>query len=88
MSAAPSGATDLVVSLFFAVADFEWFVVLAMARDLTASLHPLLRAYCAFHRWPLTGIGPKRDVLEGAVVVARLLGAERQGGALFAPLRR
>ena len=36
MSAASSGATDLVVSLFFAVADFEWFVVLAMARDLEA----------------------------------------------------
>ena len=45
MSTAPSGATDLVISLFFAVEDFEWFVVLAMARDLEAgpgrdSLYP------------------------------------------------
>ena len=36
MSVAPAGATNLVVLLFFAVADFEWFVVLGMARDLEA----------------------------------------------------
>ncbi|SMX49805.1 hypothetical protein [Maliponia aquimaris] len=54
---------------------------------LTSSLHPLVRACFAFHLWPLTGIGPEGDVLEGAVVAARLSGAEGQGGALFAPLQ-
>ena len=54
---------------------------------LTSGLHPLVRACFAFHLWPLTGIGPEGDVLEGAVVAARLSGAEGQGGALFAPLQ-
>ena len=54
---------------------------------LTLSLHPLVRACFAFHLWPLTGIGPEGDVLEGAVVAARLSGVEGQGGALFTPLQ-
>ena len=54
---------------------------------LTSNLHALVRACFAFHLWPLTGIGPDGDVLEGAVGAARLSGAEGQGGALFAPLQ-
>ncbi len=54
---------------------------------LTFRLHPLARACFAFHLWPMTGIGAEGDVVEGAVIAARLSGAEGQGGALFAPLQ-
>ena len=59
-----------------------WDTVMAA----TGSLHPILRACFAFHLWPLTGIGAGGDMLEGAVVAARLAAEDGQGGAVFVPL--
>ncbi len=49
-------------------------------------LHPVARAGLAFRLWPLAGIGPEGDMLEGAVVAARVAAAGMQGGTPFAPL--
>ncbi|MFY0312692.1 hypothetical protein ACFMBG_22720 [Leisingera sp. D0M16] len=49
-------------------------------------LHPIVRACLAFHLWPLAGIGPEGDILEGAVIAARMSARAGQGGALFAPV--
>ncbi|KIC21381.1 MULTISPECIES: helix-turn-helix domain-containing protein [unclassified Leisingera] len=51
-----------------------------------SSLHPIVRSCFAFHLWPMAGIGPEGDVLEGAVIAARMSAGEGQDGALFAPL--
>lgn len=54
--------------------------------ERTNTMHPLVRACFAFHLWPMSGIGPDGDLLEGAVVAGRLSASEGQGGALFAPI--
>ena len=59
-----------------------WNIVMNTA----SSLHPIVRACFAFHLWPMAGIGPEGDFLEGAVIAARMSAGEGQGGALFAPL--
>lgn len=51
-----------------------------------SALHPIVRACFAFHLWPLAGIGPEGDVLEGAVIAARMSAGGGQGGVLFAPV--
>ncbi|MGY3439671.1 MULTISPECIES: hypothetical protein [unclassified Marinovum] len=57
-----------------------------VAMGLAAGLHPVVLGCFAFHIWPLTGIGRQGDILEGAVVAARLAASEGQGGALFLPV--
>ena len=51
-----------------------------------AHLHPITRAGFARHLWPLAGIGPEGDLLEGAVIAARIAADEGQGGAIFGPV--
>ncbi|UWQ35416.1 hypothetical protein K3555_22390 (plasmid) [Leisingera sp. M527] len=59
-----------------------WNAIMKAASDL----HPIVRACFAFHLWRMAGIGPEGDVLEGAVIAARMSAGEGQGGALFAPV--
>ena len=55
-----------------------------------AHLHPITRAGFAHHLWPLAGIGPGGDLLEGAVIAARIAAEDGQGGgqggAIFGPV--
>lgn len=69
------GSDDLAETLV------EW-----QAAALAPTLHPLTRACRAYHLWPLAGVGPAGDRLEGGVIAARMAAAELSGGALFVPL--
>ena len=54
--------------------------------EAAAHLHPIVRACLAFHLWPLSGIGPEGDILEGGVVSLRISASDGQGSALFVPV--
>lgn len=69
------GSDDLAEALI------EW-----QAAARAPGLHPLTRACRAYHLWPLAGVGPAGDRLEGGVIAARMAAAELSGGALFVPL--
>jgi hypothetical protein len=56
--------------------------LLARAEDL----HPVTRGCLAYRFWPLAGIGPDGDPVEGIVLAARLAAGDLQGGAVFAPV--